>query len=109
MDLIELVIHHHCEYIEKWKVKFNRDLCGSIWYIIVEFNNSSLLGPFYMPQDSKFLMSVFGDEYSNFIKYTSKKTMTMGVCYSDLSKKKNMFEFYQQDKKWHFLSNIAYK
>ena len=54
-------------------------------------------------------MSVFGDEYSNFIKYTSKKTMTMGVCYSDLSKKKNMFEFYQQDKKWHFLSNIAYK
>lgn len=112
MNLVELSIEYHCNVIKRWVEKEKSlgkigTINGSIWYIIVGFDDSSLHGPYYMGRDSEMLKSVFGDNYVSLDRYMTDKSMILGVCYFGLSKNKSMFDFYQQERKWKFLSFVT--
>ena len=110
MNVVELSIEYHCERIQKWfekeKSKGNKDaIRGSIWYIIVGFKESSLNGPYYMIKDEVLLRGIFRSNYESLTKYVTDNSTVLGVCYFGCStSNKSMFDFYQQERKWRFLS-----
>lgn len=103
MNAIESSIDKHVNSIQEMYKDKKCDK-GCIWYIIIDFNDSVLHGPFYMERDSEMLSTVLSSDFSKLRRHVSDKNITLCVCYYDCPKKINMFEYYQMDKKWIIIS-----
>lgn len=110
MNIVDLSIQYHSEFIDKWaeyklKVGCGNILIGSIWVINVEYDRSTLHGPYYIKKDATHLHDIFKQKYDTLESYVNHNTMTISVCYFNLYNTGSIFDFYQKDKKWLFLSS----
>ncbi len=110
MNIVDISIQYHSEFIEKWaeyklKVGGGNILFGSIWVINVEYDRSTLHGPYYLKKDAVYLHNTLKQKYNKLESYVKPNTMTISVCYFNLYNTGSIFNFYQKDKKWLFLSS----